>query len=79
MSDTFVEVFVEFGPGIFGQFFVPPDVKIKTRDEEVELFDPFQDEESLFADERFGKQILTGLGLLIASTVALIVVFLNLG
>jgi len=79
MSDTFVEVFVEFGPGIFGQFFIPPDVKIKTRDEEVEIYNPFQNEESIFSDQKFGRQILTGLGLLLASTLALIIVFLYLG
>ncbi len=78
MSDTFVETFVEFGPGIFGQFFVPPDVKVKTRDDEVQLYNPFQDEESLFAENRYGVKILVGLGLLFISTVALIIVFLNM-
>ncbi len=79
MSDTFVEVFVEFGPGIFGQFFIPPDVKIKTRDEDVEIYDPFQNEESVFSDQKFGRQIFTGLGLLLVSTLALIIVFLCIG
>ncbi len=79
MSETFTEVFVEFGPGIYGQFFVPPEVKVKTKDEDVELYNPFQNEESLFADQRYGKQILTGLGLLILSTLVLIVVFLTVG
>jgi hypothetical protein len=74
MSDTFVEIFVEFGPGIYGQLFVPPGVKVKTRDEDVELYNPFQDEESLYADKRFGRKIIVGLGALIAFIIALIVV-----
>lgn len=73
MSETFTEVFVEFGPGVFGQFFVPPDVKLKTRDEDLELYNPFQDEESLYADKRFGWKIVTLLGVLIAFVTALII------
>ncbi|MFA6448761.1 MAG: hypothetical protein WCX65_04765 [bacterium] len=78
MSETFTEVYVEFGPGIFGQFFIPPDVKIKTRNEDVELFNPFQDEESVFADKRFGLQILAGLSALILTTLVLIIVFVTM-
>jgi len=79
MSDTFVEAYVEFGPGIFGQFFIPPDVKVKTFDSGVELYDPFQNEESLFSDKRMGRKIVAELGLLIVSTLVLIAVFLSLG
>jgi hypothetical protein len=79
MSETFTEVYVEFGPGVYGQFFIPPEVKVKTKNEDIELYNPFQNEESLFADQRFGRQILTGLGLLILSTLVLIAVFLTVG
>ncbi|HOX27688.1 MAG TPA: hypothetical protein PLQ76_00895, partial [bacterium] len=63
MSETFAEVYVEFGPGIYGQFYLPPEVKVKTRAEGVEIYNPFQDEESLFAEEKFGRQLLAGIGL----------------
>ena len=79
MSDTFIEGFVEFGPGIYGQFFVPPDVKVKTPAEGVEIYNPFQDEESLFAEERFGRKIFYSLLALIIAVSLLIVVFLVLG
>lgn len=75
MADTFVEAYVEFGPGIYGQFFIPPDVKIKTVDEDVELYDPFQNQETLFSDNRMGRRILFRMGLVLASAVALIVLF----
>lgn len=74
VSETFVEGFVEFGPGIFGQFFIPPDVKIKTKAEGIEIYNPFQDEQSLFAEERWGRQILWGLGVLAGAVVVLIFV-----
>ncbi|MEW6202374.1 MAG: hypothetical protein AB1546_10380, partial [bacterium] len=74
-SDTFVEAFVEFGPGIFGEFFIPPEVKIKTKEEVQDIFDPFMDEASVFAEERFGRQIMSGLILLIVSTIVLIFIF----
>lgn len=67
MSDTIVEAYVEFGPGIYGEFFIPPDVKIKTKAEGIEIYNPFQDEESIFADDRWGRQILIGLIGLIAA------------
>jgi hypothetical protein len=76
LSETFVEVFVEFGPGIYGQFFVPPDVKVKTKTENVQVYDPFRDDESFFADERYGRQILIRLTALIASVLLLIGVFI---
>lgn len=79
VSDTFVESYVEFGPGIFGQFFTPPDVKIKMKTEGIEIYNPFQEEESLFADERFGKQIIRGLITLIVSVVLLIIAFVVIG
>ncbi|MEW5947627.1 MAG: hypothetical protein AB1742_15670 [bacterium] len=75
MSETFVEGFVEFGPGIYGEFFIPPDVKIKTAEEDIEVFDPFENELSLLAEERFGRHIMAGLILLIVSTIALIFIF----
>ncbi len=50
-----------------------------TRIWELELYDPFQNEESLFSDKRMGRKILAELGILIASTIILIVVFLHLG
>jgi len=73
-SETFIEAYVEFGPGIFGEFFIPPDVKIKTKAEGIEIYNPFQNDESLFADDRYGKQILRGLIFLIAAVFVLIVV-----
>ena len=76
MSDTFVETFVEFGPGIYGQFFVPPEVKVKTKDGDVEIYDPFQNEESVFSERKFGRQIMYGLCFLFVSIVALIATFL---
>jgi hypothetical protein len=79
VSDTFVESYVEFGPGIFGQFFTPPDVKIKMKTDGIEIYNPFQEEESLFADERFGKQIIRGLITLIVSVVLLIIAFVVIG
>ena len=79
VSDTFVETFVEFGPGIYGQYFTPPEVKIKMKTEGIEIYNPFQEEESLFADERFGKQIIRGLITLIASVAVLIVAFVVIG
>ncbi|MFH1540214.1 MAG: hypothetical protein ABIH66_14765, partial [bacterium] len=78
MSETFVEAFVEFGPGIYGQFFVPPDVKIKVPGENVEIYDPFENEVSVFAEQRFGRHIMGGLILLIVSTIILIVTFLKI-
>lgn len=78
ISDSFMEIFIEFGPGVYGEFFIPPDVKIKTKTEDLEIYDPFRDEESVFSDERFGRQIMTGLIVLIAATAALIVLFWGL-
>lgn len=77
MSETFVEAYVEFGPGIYGQFFVPPDVKVKTPDENVEIYDPFANEVSVFSERRFGYHIMGGLILLIVSTIILIFTFLK--
>lgn len=79
MSDTFVEGFVEFGPGIFGQFFTPPYVKVKTKTESVKIYNPFKDEPSMLSDERMGRQILFGLISLISAVFLLIVVFLIVG
>lgn len=79
MADTFVEAYVEFGPGIYGQFFIPPDVKIKMVDEDVELYDPFQNQETLFSDSRLGKKILVQMGLLVASAAILILIFWQIG
>ena len=79
VADTFMESYVEFGPGIYGQFFTPPDVKIKMKTEGIEIYNPFQDEESLFADERFGKQIIRGLIILIALVGVLIATLLFIG
>lgn len=77
MSETFVEAYVEFGPGIYGQFFVPPDVKVKIPTPDVELYDPFANEVSLFSEERFGRHIMAGLIFLIVSTIVLIFTFLK--
>lgn len=79
MADTFVEAYVEFGPGIYGQFFIPPDVKIKMTDDEVEIYDPFQSQETLFSDNRLGKKILFRMGLIVASAAALILIFWQMG
>ncbi len=78
-SDTFCEAYVEFGPGIYGQFFLPPDVKVKTRDEGVELYNPFQDEKSIFESERAGKKIFIELAFLIVVILGLIAAILITG
>ncbi len=77
-TETFIDAYVEFGPGIYGEFFIPPDVKVRRKDENVELYDPFQDEESLFSDNRMGRRILMQLGVLIVSVVILIIAFFSL-
>jgi hypothetical protein len=79
MSDTFVEGFVEFGPGIFGQFFIPPDCKVKIKTDSVKIYNPFKDEPSMLSDERMGRQILIGLISLVSAVFLLIVVFLIVG
>jgi len=80
VSETFVEAYVEFGPGIYGQFFIPPDVRVKMGDEDnIEIYDPFQNEESLFADSRMGRKIILELGVLIVAAIVLIAIFWNLG
>lgn len=75
-TETFIDAYVEFGPGVYGEFFIPPDVKVRRKDENVELYDPFQDDESLFSDNRMGRKILVQLGVLIVFVVTLIFVFL---
>lgn len=79
MSDTFVEGFVEFGPGIFGQFFTPPDCKVKMKTESVKIYNPFKDEPSMLSDERMGRQIFRGLIALVSAVTVLIIVFVIVG
>lgn len=79
ITDVFVETYVEFGPGIFGQYFIPPNVRLRTADEDMNLYDPFQNDETLFSDNRMGRKILMQMGLLVVSAAALIVLFWQIG